>query len=69
MGAAAQKVNQNLPNLGINQEGKRFVEELQRRDVISHAILNQPGSYCYVLWNDNIARVWQIPANKKLSTL
>ena len=33
----------------INQEGKRFVEELQRRDVISHAILNQPGSYCYVL--------------------
>ena len=41
----------------INQEGKRFVEELQRRDVISHAILNQPGSYCYVLWNDNIGKI------------
>ena len=41
----------------INQEGKRFVEELQRRDVISHAILNQPDSYCYVLWNDNIGKI------------
>ena len=30
---------------------------LQRRDVISHAILNQPGSYCYVLWNDNIGKI------------
>lgn len=41
----------------INQEGKRFVEELDRRDVISKAILNQPGSYCYVLWNDNIGKI------------
>ena len=27
----------------LNQEGKRFVEELGRRDVLSEAILNQPG--------------------------
>ena len=27
----------------LNQEGKRFVEELQRRDVLSEAILNQTG--------------------------
>ena len=31
----------------INQEGKRFVEELQRRDVISMAIKAQTGSVAY----------------------
>ena len=41
----------------LNQEGKRFVEELQRRDVISHAILDQTGGYCWVLWNDNIGKI------------
>ncbi len=38
----------------VNQEGKRFVEELERRDVISKAILNQTGKYCYVFWNKSI---------------
>ncbi|MGX7350350.1 flavocytochrome c [Enterococcus canis] len=38
----------------INQEGQRFVEELDRRDVISQAILNQTGGYAYQLWNDTI---------------
>lgn len=38
----------------VNQEGKRFVEELERRDVISRAILNQTGKYCYVFWNKSI---------------
>lgn len=41
----------------VNQEGKRFIEELERRDVISNAILKQPGAYCYVLWNDNIGKI------------
>lgn len=41
----------------VNQEGKRFVEELERRDVISKAILDQPGAYAYVLWNDNIGKI------------
>ena len=41
----------------INQKGQRFVEELGRRDVISHAILAQPGSYCWVLWNDKIGNI------------
>ena len=35
----------------INQEGQRFVEELDRRDVISKAILAQPGGYAYQVWN------------------
>lgn len=38
----------------VNQEGKRFVEELERRDVISKAILSQTGEYCYQIWNDKI---------------
>ena len=41
----------------LNQEGKRFVEELDRRDVISKAILAQPGAYAWVLWNDKIGSI------------
>lgn len=41
----------------LNQEGKRFVEELQRRDVLSEAILAQPGAYTWVLWNDKIGAI------------
>ena len=41
----------------LNQEGKRFVEELQRRDVLSEAILNQTGRYCWGLWNDKIGSI------------
>lgn len=41
----------------LNQEGRRFVEELQRRDVLSEAILNQTGGYCWVLWNDKIGAI------------
>ncbi|UQF23179.1 flavocytochrome c [Vagococcus lutrae] len=41
----------------VNQEGKRFVEELERRDVISNAILEQTGGYTYQLWNDDINKI------------
>lgn len=41
----------------LNQEGKRFVEELQRRDLLSEAILKQTGGYCWVLWNDKIGSI------------
>ncbi|SHE95912.1 flavocytochrome c [Clostridium fallax] len=41
----------------VNQEGNRFVEELQRRDVISKAILNQTNKCGYVLWNDDIENI------------
>ena len=41
----------------LNQEGKRFVEELDRRDVLSEAILKQTGGYCWVLWNDKIGSI------------
>lgn len=39
----------------INQDGQRFVEELERRDVISTAILEQPGSYTYQVWDQKLA--------------
>ncbi|SDP66963.1 flavocytochrome c [Clostridium gasigenes] len=41
----------------VNQEGKRFVEELERRDVISKAILNQTGKQTYLLWNEKIDEI------------
>lgn len=41
----------------INQEGQRFVEELERRDVISNAILEQTGGYTYQLWNEDLNKI------------
>lgn len=41
----------------VNQSGKRFVEELERRDVISRAILAQEGGYAYQLWNQDIGDI------------
>jgi len=37
----------------VNKEGKRFVEELGRRDVMSMAIKAQTGSVCYELLDQN----------------
>ena len=52
MGVAAQKVNQNLPNLGAEQ----------KRGLFEALGVSVPGP-------ETETRVWQIPANKKLSTL
>ncbi|TKB48703.1 flavocytochrome c [Ferrimonas sediminicola] len=38
----------------VNKEGNRFVEELERRDVISRAILAQTNQQAYVLWGQEI---------------
>lgn len=35
----------------VNKEGKRFVEELERRDVISFAITEQTGGVGYLFWD------------------
>ncbi len=37
----------------VNKEGKRFVEELGRRDVMSMAIKEQTGSVCYEIIDEN----------------
>ncbi|MGA3415894.1 flavocytochrome c [Lactiplantibacillus plantarum] len=49
----------------VNQKGNRFVEELERRDVISKAILNQPGGYTYQIWNDKIDGISKTKAAHK----
>ncbi|MEG0397828.1 MAG: flavocytochrome c [Cetobacterium sp.] len=38
----------------VNKEGKRFVEELDRRDVISMAIKKQTGNVAYQFWNQEM---------------
>lgn len=35
----------------VNKEGKRFVEELERRDVISNAVTQQTGGVSYMFWD------------------
>ena len=36
----------------VNLEGKRFVEELERRDVISLAVTEQTGGVSYMFWDE-----------------
>lgn len=37
----------------VNKEGKRFVEELERRDVISKAVTQQTGGVSYMFWDES----------------
>ncbi len=39
----------------VNQEGQRYVEELERRDVIAQGTLEQTGGIGYVFWDTDIA--------------
>lgn len=36
----------------VNKEGRRFVEELERRDVISNAVIEQTGGVSYMFWDE-----------------
>lgn len=47
----------------INQEGVRFVNESDRRDVLAASILQQTGSYCYVLSTPQNANLTEQGAN------
>ena len=38
----------------VNQDGKRFVNEMLTRDVVSAAELEQPGSYAYVIFDQRL---------------
>ncbi|UPA32025.1 flavocytochrome c [Terrisporobacter glycolicus] len=38
----------------VNKDGKRFVEELERRDVVSEGILNQEGNVAYLVWSKEV---------------
>lgn len=37
----------------VNKEGSRFVEELERRDVISKAVTEQTGGVSYMFWDES----------------
>lgn len=41
----------------VNQEGERFVEEMDRRDVISEAILKQTDNIAYLVWGQEVEKV------------
>ena len=38
----------------VNQDGKRFVDEMKTRDVVSAAELEQPGSYAFVIFDQRL---------------
>ena len=38
----------------VNQDGKRFTDELLTRDVVSAAELAQPGSYAYIIFDQKL---------------
>ncbi|NPD31268.1 flavocytochrome c [Eggerthellaceae bacterium zg-1084] len=67
----------NMNAICINKEGKRFVEELERRDVISNAVKKQTDGIGYMLFNQkqvdatgvfraNESEVDNLTARKKL---
>lgn len=50
-------VSESLRSKGaviVNTEGKRFVNDLAARDVVSQAELKQPNGYCYIVFDQNL---------------
>ena len=41
----------------VNKEGNRFVEELERRDVVSEGILNQTSNRAYLVWSKEVESI------------
>lgn len=41
----------------VNKSGERFVEELERRDVVSSAILSQENSLAYLVWSSEVEAI------------
>ena len=41
----------------VNKQGKRFVEELERRDVVSEGILTQEGNVAYLVWSSEVEEI------------
>ena len=50
-------VSESLRSLGaivVNTQGKRFVNDLAGRDVVSQAELKQPDGYCFIIFDQNL---------------
>ena len=55
--STATLVTEGVRNAGgilLNAEGKRFTNECTYRDVVAAAILEQPGAYAYVVFNQDL---------------
>lgn len=53
----ATLVTEGVRNAGgilLNAEGKRFTNEVNFRDIVAAAILEQPGAYAYVVFNQDL---------------
>lgn len=57
----------------VNKEGHRFVEELERRDVISNAVTEQTGGVSYMFWDksamEEAAAFFEIDADELKKTV
>lgn len=49
----------------VNKEGKRFVEELERRDVISKAVTKQSDGYSYMFWDQSAMNASKVDKTHK----
>ena len=49
----------------VNKEGKRFVEELERRDVISKAVVEQTDSVSYMFWDESAMEASKVNVKHK----
>ncbi|MDD3251148.1 MAG: flavocytochrome c [Lachnospiraceae bacterium] len=49
----------------VNLEGKRFVEELERRDVISMAVTEQTGGVSYMFWDEDSMKASKVNETHK----
>lgn len=49
----------------VNKEGNRFVEELDRRDIVSQAMVAQTESCAYELWDQSNTEISHIVENHK----
>ena len=50
-------VSESFRSLGaivVNTQGKRFVNDLAGRDVVSQAELKQPDGYCFIIFDQNL---------------
>ena len=55
--ATSMLVSEKMRSLGailVNQEGKRFCNDLSTRDVVSAAELEQTGGYAYIIFDQNL---------------
>lgn len=40
----------------VNRDGKRFINELLTRDVVSQGELKQPGKFAWIVWDDAVRK-------------